>query len=70
MVEYGPNANLEGGVPFGGIGTGKVEIDNEGKMSNLTILTTGEARLRRCAPFTCLWFRMTERHSSLKNSFQ
>ena len=38
MVEYGPNANLEGGVPFGGIGTGKVEIDNEGKMSNLTIL--------------------------------
>lgn len=37
MVEYGPNANLAGGVPFGGIGTGKVEIDNEGKMSNLTI---------------------------------
>ena len=37
MVEYGPNASLEGGVPFGGIGTGKVEIDNEGKMSNLTI---------------------------------
>jgi len=37
MVDYGPNATLEGGVPFGGIGTGKVEIDNEGKMSNLTI---------------------------------
>lgn len=37
MVDYGPNANLAGGVPFGGIGTGKVEIDNEGKMSNLTI---------------------------------
>src|SRR5271165_1695345 len=37
MVEYGSNATLEGCVPFGGIGTGKVEIDNEGKMSNLTI---------------------------------
>ena len=37
MVVYGPNANLDGGVPFGGIGTGKVEIDNEGKMTNLTI---------------------------------
>lgn len=37
MVDYGPNAKLEGGVPFGGIGTGKVEIDNQGKMSNLTI---------------------------------
>jgi len=37
MVEYGPNANLAGGVPFGGIGAGKVEIDNEGKMANLTI---------------------------------
>ncbi len=37
MVVYGPNANLDGGVPFGGIGAGKVEIDNEGKMTNLTI---------------------------------
>lgn len=37
MVEYGPNAELAGGVPFGGFGTGKVEINNEGKMVNLTI---------------------------------
>lgn len=37
MTVYGPNTNLEGGVPFGGIGTGKIEIDNRGKMSNVTI---------------------------------
>lgn len=37
MVEYGSDAKLAGGVPFGGIGTGKVEINNEGKMVNLTI---------------------------------
>jgi non-lysosomal glucosylceramidase len=37
LVSYSPNTFLLGGVPFGGIGTGKVEIDNEGKMVNLTI---------------------------------
>src|SRR5579872_2329781 len=51
MVEYGYNANLEGCVPFGGIGTGKVEIDNEGKMSNLTIANNWGVPTRRMRGF-------------------
>ena len=37
MVTYRSNAFLRAGVPFGGIGAGKLEIDNEGKIVNLTI---------------------------------
>jgi non-lysosomal glucosylceramidase len=51
MVEYGYNANLEGCVPLGGIGTGKVEIDNEGKMSNLTIANNWGVPTRRMRGF-------------------
>ncbi len=51
MVDYGPDAKLEGGVPFGGIGTGKVEIDNQGKMSNLTIANNWGTPIPRMRAF-------------------
>ena len=37
MVSYGPSQELASGLPLGGIGAGKVELDNAGKMVNLTI---------------------------------
>ena len=37
MVVVGRGAILTSGVPLGGIGAGKLEIDNRGKMVNLTI---------------------------------
>jgi uncharacterized protein (DUF608 family) len=37
LVTYGPGEKLASGLPLGGIGAGKVEIDNKGKMVNLTI---------------------------------
>jgi non-lysosomal glucosylceramidase len=37
MVTYGVGDVLAAGVPLGGIGAGKVEINNRGKMVNLTI---------------------------------
>jgi non-lysosomal glucosylceramidase len=51
MVTYLPNAVLLGGVPFGGIGTGKVEIDNEGKMVNLTIANNWSSPIPRIRGF-------------------
>ncbi|BCU68685.1 hypothetical protein HS7_21220 [Sulfolobales archaeon HS-7] len=37
MVEYNSTDNVKAGLPLGGIGAGKVEINNKGKMVNLTI---------------------------------
>jgi uncharacterized protein (DUF608 family) len=37
MVTFKAESNLSSGVPLGGIGAGKVEINNLGKMINLTI---------------------------------
>ena len=37
MVTLGPGDNLTSGVPLGGIGAGKVEVNNKGKLVNLTI---------------------------------
>ena len=37
MVTLSPGDNLTSGVPLGGIGAGKVEINNKGKLVNLTI---------------------------------
>jgi non-lysosomal glucosylceramidase len=38
VVTLGPGDKLLSGVPLGGIGAGKVEINNKGKMVNLTFL--------------------------------
>jgi non-lysosomal glucosylceramidase len=37
MVAYAAEETLAGGVPLGGIGAGKVELNNRGKLVNLTI---------------------------------
>lgn len=37
MVKYSSGHRITAGVPLGGIGAGKVEVDNRGKMVNLTI---------------------------------
>jgi non-lysosomal glucosylceramidase len=37
MVTYGPGETLASGVPLGGIGAGKVELNNKGKLVNLTV---------------------------------
>ncbi|MCL5988953.1 MAG: GH116 family glycosyl hydrolase [Candidatus Thermoplasmatota archaeon] len=38
MVIYNGNQNIKAGLPMGGIGAGKIEIDNKGKIINVTIL--------------------------------
>lgn len=37
MVEYSSDDKLVAGVPLGGIGAGKIEINNKGKIINITI---------------------------------
>jgi uncharacterized protein (DUF608 family) len=37
MVIYTSDQGIGSGVPLGGIGAGKIEIDNKGKMVNLTV---------------------------------
>jgi len=38
MVTYTSEQEIGSKVPLGGIGAGKIEIDNNGKMINLTIV--------------------------------
>ena len=51
MVTLRPNDKLTSGVPLGGIGTGKVEINNRGKLVNLTIANNWARPRRRMRGF-------------------
>ena len=51
MVTLRPDDRLTSGVPLGGIGTGKVEINNRGKMVNLTIANNWARPRRRMRGF-------------------
>ncbi|BCU67923.1 hypothetical protein HS7_13600 [Sulfolobales archaeon HS-7] len=54
MVLYSDENEIRAGVPLGGIGTGKIEINNKGKMINVTIFNNRGFPIRKVRGFHIL----------------